>query len=171
MTDQDQQDINTELAVLKTKSIEQEKKLESLELTVGRIEKAVNSIASQVTQVGKTDLKSLSSYALAAVVLIGALWGLGINPVKIQLENQDRELYDIQKQLHEITLLRNDTALKLEEIEVQFRAGDTIRNLEIQQQDRLNAIIWQQIFNTTLPPKSYWPEIGKYPIPQSSKSN
>lgn len=165
MTNGQEHDLETKLGILETKTVGLEKKFDVLsertELGFQKIGKDITALTAAISQVGKTDFKTLISYLLASIVIGGTLYGGWIAPIDTKVKIQEADLASIGRELYEIAVLRTDTKLRMEELETQFRALDTIRNLEFQQQERLNALIWERAFGERFPDRDYWPEVGK----------
>lgn len=49
---------------------------------------------------------------------------------------------------------------RLGEVETQFRAADNMRNVNLAAQMRVNALLWQKVFEASLPTEVYYPEIS-----------
>lgn len=48
----------------------------------------------------------------------------------------------------------------LREVDMQFRAVDQIHNLNAASQMRVNALLWNKVYNQTFPPDIYFPQMN-----------
>lgn len=142
--------------------------VETIGKNVRILNETMHTILSRVEGIGKTDPKQLTSIAASVlgvlVIVVGGLWGMAIAPISERVDRTaDTVQAHIQTGSHPGTLEKFQAlGERFKEVETQFRAADTVRNLEIQNLREKIHLLWGGVYKETLPDRSYWPEIGQH---------
>jgi len=68
---------------------------------------------------------------------------------------------EYNNQAHELAVLKTSVGEKLKEVETQFRAQSQVLNLTRAHNSQMTGLLWAKVFEQTLPPINYFPDISQ----------
>lgn len=160
----------------------QESRITRLEADFEAMGRTLTGIADDVKSIKAsrdTNWQLLISTIAVFMALTGALWGLAIRPISVEIEylkartdvaneatsaridtmtsSLSSKLTLIDSRVNESTANQRTTSSKLEEVETQFMWLADVMNLITQHEETVMAVLWREVYGQDMPRRDYWP--------------
>lgn len=133
--------------------------IEQLAKGVESLRSDVSDVVSRLGTVGKTSwpqVFTLGGSIIGTIIILGGgLWSIAIKPTQDKAIVQDEKLSALEK--GSVTQVE-----QAREVETQFEMFSKLSNERTLGTERLLDILWYDQYGRYLPPRSYWPEVGKH---------